>query len=674
MLPLVETPARRLRMVAPFFDDTASLVVHLADHFRAERFDVITDPAVTSLSPVGIANIRNRGGRVVATEDSRPLHAKLLHAEGNGWMISIQGSANLTNRAWHGTNAELVVLRSGPTAASVGELIDELALSPLTQEHEDILAIRTADRANRAVDAGEDLLPASLGICTASWFDEQSVTITTLEGVAATEADVIAKSATAITVALVRIDPWTSRATVPVGFDRTGTVAVRLRKSEATGSWVIVHDRNELAEWARGVSPDERRLMSLLFANPDDESLAMRYMELCRRVLAERAKRADVAEEADDPSAVQHETRWTFVREEDFVSREDQSSKRSARGNAGDPARLLRRVLFGSDPGDADDGQTSGDTSAGSAEDPLDAPAYGVPLERERRMHFAELVERSRADYLERLSHHSRHSAEHLLEDLQLLMVGAHRGVRIGALSAFDFLLVVVPTLREFVGGEHAPFVAALRRDPSLLQDRRWRAWSATTVSLLIYNACLAHLEMVGVDDPIDVSVPDVAPVLWMHNIARAMNLEPDATSFDVAMRQLPRLRWLGLWLGDVWPYPAKRLPFERFFQRMVADSHSIEYVSRMLPKPMPRLSVHSHTDDMYVVGVGRDGQVAIGFQETGSAVAYLRDGAFQREASPAPPWEKLLRTAQGCPLDRLLDDEVSEEMFEGLDVLRRLT
>jgi hypothetical protein len=164
-----------MRLLSPYFDDEGKLVRDLASRLRARQFDVITDLNRCNLTRTATESIRAAGGRFLAMAEDSPLHAKAIHAAGPGWEIGASGSANLTNAAWRGHNAELLVFRHGAQASRIGHLIDERQVREIEDnEWLDVWARAEEERrARKAKLHGEG--PSGSSAC---WLDRQHLQVT----------------------------------------------------------------------------------------------------------------------------------------------------------------------------------------------------------------------------------------------------------------------------------------------------------------------------------------------------------------------------------------------------------------------------------------------------------------------------------------------------------------
>jgi hypothetical protein len=624
------TPAHTLRMSAPYFDAEGSQAVEIARQLRAADFTVITDLRMTNLNSEALGAIREAGGRleVIDPEEERRVHAKLLHAAGEGWQLAIHGSSNLSNAAWHNHNVELLVFRKGTAAAEVAQCFEELPTRKPSES--EIKALGTPAEKGDEPMMEDTPRPPGPRIASAHWFGDQVILRTE------------ARHGPGLQVEFAQGD---SQRVVKPGLHEDGLIAVvpermspehllvaRLLEKEEPGPWCVVHDPRELHHQAQGRSPHDQELVDHLSANPDDpkaaEELLRFYIDLLHERVQEAARRQAVDGKPPPERSPSKPQNDIVIRDEDFQGgATPRPSSQAGRAPMGlESPRLLMRLLFGGvQHEDADAREAEGDSPGEDVPGEPDPPSEGgsraaariKPPERD----LTETVMRARAAYLQMLGTPAldRRGPVRLLQDAQALCTGFQRAFRTGQISIEVFVAEQTRLLRALLGRATAPLPQALREVPESQREELWtRAPFLPGVLLLVYNVCLADL-MLGSDRTVDPSFPSAAPVLWIRHILRHAPHHSLTNLLALAQRQLPRLqRHDALWLGDTLRSAQARVSFGAFLERMVREIQLVEHLEgRLRSTRLTRVpALTEDQGEVLILTFGQDGTLAPGFAQ----------------------------------------------------------
>ncbi len=686
-LPPPPGAAEHLRMLAPFFDDGGEAAVALAKQFRAKQFDVVVDPAMSNLTAAARNRIERAGGRFLrASASGRAVHAKAIHARGETWQASVHGSANLSIAAWRGANAELVVSKTAEGAAKVAELIDEVTGEELTDADWKLLEQREEARATSPDD--EEAQPLGPLPVSACWLDAERVLFT----LRAASSGIVAAEL------MVRDRTWRTTRLTSTGtelrahFDTqpgAGSTVGRLVSAEGDGPWIVVHDRVELRDRGRALERADVQLRNHLSWDSGTARDATDFLEFLGRLFEER-KRLD-SEQPKSPAAASEPSsapkpEWRFVKEEDFRAPESSSEGAGVNSSEGhtalDPTRLMLRLLFGDlDLEDAD----ASEGESGLTEAAVDGPAPQAPKSG-RAKRDAEVVLRSAAmrartaylDTLRRAGGQGR-SPGRMLEDLEVLSVALYRGLRSGGLSAPAFLAEYAPVLRAFFGAANTPFCLALSAVP---EEERPAFWARTPVlaasCLLVFNACLADLEVGQYEEEPSPDFVHVAPVLWLRHVLRHAPTDQPLATLE---KQLPRIRKQGqLWLASHWPHLEASCDFALFAARQIEMARALDRLQAALRPKRVSEAGRLDGDTDCVLGFGRDGSLAAGFVDPPEklvSIAWLHDGAFQNpEPSENGRHDRLHKTTSRQVLPFRVAYEVVKrdaQLLAAVELLKRI-
>lgn len=651
------TPATRMTMLAPYFDTGGTAAVALARRLSAASFDVWTDRDSTNLTPAAIDAIVAAGGSISFLEDEPRVHAKMLYAEGAGWSLSCTGSANLSQAAWSGRNAELIALRKDAAAREVMALLDQKSVTPLNSTDRDKLERREESRLAQGTGTAVSREPA-LAILNARR-DElgESVLLETLRGnlpELPRSAEIVGHpTPLELTVieetVIAEASPTRSlRFQLPVSVAQARRpLIIRLTRGDEEGPWAVVHDRQELRLQSEASSDDSVRRDMLLDAVITNPTNAEQLMEFLVDVHTRRAsrEREEAAERAVAPptTGLQDPGSWVWVSNDEF-KQAIQPERDELRGpHTGETAtRILKQLLFGGteEEADVDEGESddTGDEPISRSREP-DADDV---VDQHRQASFFELAESARTAYLVGLAQGNKKGVVRLVEDLEVLSVTLAAALRAGLLEPHRFVVQQVRMLREFLGSDHSPVARALS---VVDKDLRQRVWSdvplATAVGLLLYNTVLPELGTRGDGD----STPGLC--LWMRNVVRYSPYERDEL-VGLVERQASRLSRGALWIGDLWPASSKGGSAGAFIAKLIGDALDVEsFEAEAKDRISALLGCPGNTEESDVVlAVGRDGHLAAGFAEGKGKWkrAWVQDGAFQ-----------MVSTTQGSKVTPLL-------------------
>jgi hypothetical protein len=650
-LPDPPSPATSLTLVAPSFDRSGSIVVALADKLRAKHFEVITDFGTTNLTSEALSKIEGRGGRLCRFDEERILHAKVISASGDGWQLAVTGSANLSGAAWWGHNAELIVVRQDAAALPVQALLDALPRLPLTDVE------RAGLRPWKGDGGGQ---PRGPEIVDARWISNRQAQLSPLVQAASVERVELFVTPVPVAIDHNCTDSGDIVATVPAESGRGRTTALRLVDENGVGPWCVVHDTDELAERAQDPGRLPAALQNLLANEAGyDAPEAERLLALMTRVWRDRHE-ANSRPDLED-SGTEEDNRASAgiktLHDDDFTT-PTRSVPVGGPSDAGSPAfipsLLLRRLLFGSDNNSDADGAGDGE-SAGSDntdEDELEAnlppvPSGPAPVRSPRvREAFTSAAAAALEQYLKLLLTETRRSAGRLLEDMQVLVATLHYGLRVGALSPLAFRNSSIRLFRAFLGRRSAPFPRALERIPEADRERVWRhAPLLTYLALATYNLALSDLAVTTTDDESPVFVRKTGLLFWVrHVIAHAPRSIVDETLARVSddARALTR--------GELWvpsfELIADALPFESFTRDLLEGALAMLQLDDAVRERLRATQAGSLSDGDEIIGLGRDGCLAIGHVESEGLFnrAFLYDGAYQRPGAQ-DPWENMCVT-----------------------------
>lgn len=637
------SPASRLIMMAPYFDAAGSAAVGLAEKLRATSFEVWTDKESTNLTPAAIDAISAAGGRISFLKNEPRAHAKVFYAEGADWKLSCAGSANLSQAAWQGRNAELVALRAGEAAAAIEALLAEKSVVALTQEDRNDLERRESLR-NEQGEADVVSRDPSLRILSAQRDALGSALI--LEVVQTTEtappdsAELLGHLGPLplqLSTATEDSARQQFRCTMPAEASSTRRpLIVRLRRLENLGPWSVVHDRNELRLQSEAGGDDAVRrdlLLDAVITNPTNAEQLMEFLvEIhSRRVSRDRDRAQAVTTKVDSAGdKASNDDSWVWVKDDDFTQTTAPEDDPLRRPHTGDTAtRILHRLLFGGtqDEADIDDGESGGgDDPRRGARSADNSHEHGGG----RQASFFQLADAARSAYLAALAQGHQRDVVRLVEDLEVISVTLTAALRSGMLDPHTFVVQQVRLLREFLGSAHSPVVRALS---AVEKDSRLRVWSdvpiATAVGLLLYNTVLPEL---GARND-ETSALGLA--LWMRHLVRHSPYDQHEL-VEVIERQAARITRGALWIGDLWPNAANHGTAAQFIAKVVGDAFDLESFETEARSRVSDLLGRKGTDadSDGVLAVGRDGHLAPGFAE--GVRAWIQDGAFQVAQPPA--------------------------------------
>jgi hypothetical protein len=644
------TPATALTMLAPYFDDEGEAAITLARRLRAKSFDVVTDVRVTNLSPAAAKAIRRAGGAVRTLVDTeRHLHAKALHAHGRGWQLAISGSANLSNAAWRGSNAELVAVRRGEGAAAVRKLLDGLGSREFNAK--DIARLRDVfeKRTQAAAERQPDFKWPVFAVSGARWKDNQ--VLVEVHGGSLEPTAVQLKQGNRLTgcgFVVSKSGPGgcTLALRPPSEVTSERPVAVRVNTISGEGSWSIVHSPLELEATGQARSNVEDRLRQFLSADPDDGLAAEGFFRFMADTLRERLAGERGDHDAAQPIRAEGESNpprqeLIHVTEADFaasaVARGEEEERSHLHHETLNPRRLLLRLLFGDlddVQADANEGESDVITDEDGGDETEETRSSASHNIRPRR-HLLAIVTDACAGYVSDLKRAAgERSAARLLEDVLVLMAALQRTLRMRQLSTNEYLDYFVPVVREMLGGPFSPLPHALRRIPS---EFRREAWLTNQIlpgtALVLYNLTLAERASQS-----DLSRELVAAgaALWFRHVWRNAPNDGGDDVLQALDRQTFRLRKYGdLWFGDLWPAVEADMPFTEFVKGLIVDADALEALDAVLRESSAKAGDLPSLDNNDVILTLVEGHAAAGFIEpVGDGprmVAQITSAPFQR-------------------------------------------
>lgn len=690
-LPKPDSECIHLRLVAPFFDTEGAAIQALALRLQARRVTVLTHLGMTNLTRRAVTRVRDIGGEVAQITGERPVHAKLLHARGDGWALGVVGSANISQAAWHGANHELVVVREGAAADEVGALIDALETDQIEEEELALLDLIERDRADLDESDDEGDVGGGPIVAFARWSTQKHVLFRLLAGSYATAIELHSKDI----CVRVNVEPGSDQLEAPSALKRGDICLARAWLDERSGPWAVIHDVEELRERSSPPSAEREALEALLGAEGFDFDAARALLEVFAEVLANRADRVVAQQQlGGEPDAADTSLGSKLVRLGDFTSPEVKLPGRgeSSEGLSLPSARMMNRLLFGdevldgpgasADEGESELGEEILDGPSGGAvhrDRPAGLEEFDPQARQERREVFARACERARVNYVRQLSATRSRRPERLLEDLMILAAPLHYMAQSGELSATGLRRELVILLRAFLGDRTSPFVAAIERLDHNQRDELWAETPALlVVVLLVYNACLADLHC-NSESRAQPVFPDARPILWLRHVIRHVGRERLERFVESSQDCASSLRAGRIfWLADAWDKRSHEMPFGKFVDRLIADVNALETIAKQILAGDYATRLRDGDDEDGLLVVDEHGIVGVGWAEFAlRPVAFVRVGAFDEAKVFLPHNGKMLQLQDRDVvfLSRLWEaaDRGEEIDLEGLDVLDRL-
>jgi hypothetical protein len=634
-LPLAPSPAHELIMTTPFFDAKGELAVDLANHFGAQAFEVIVDLGMTNLTADARTAIEAAGGRIRAFADDRVVHAKAVFASGDGWKIGIHGSANLSNAAWRGHNAEIIVTRRGESANEIARLLRTRPVREISEnEWEDLAKLTALEQNDRLLD-----WDPSLVILSATRSAETIEIIVPKEDAAHAASLTCRTSMEVFTLATESPATGLRRASLG-GRVVESSVVVRLESGASAGPWTVVHDVAVLRSHTRPRSPFDDDAVDYL-GGPRSADSTEALLELLSAIAEERRERGN------DPIRTSRETpkddpeeEWVWVTAADFrdvvsAPGSDVAPHRVDADGRPDPARLLTRLLFGDSTQrdqPARDVEDGGDQDAGDGSPPAaPSPKKTTPVPVRD---LGKLVERTQRAYLQRLLRAETTAAPaRLLHELVILVATFQDAARQGSISDRQLAGSLVTLTDAILGDNAAPLPRSLHSVPLPSRADTWIcAPIVAAASLAIYNTCLVNA-VVANEAPADSTFSDARAMLWLRNVLRYTPWSDPSHLLEHIEQHLPWIRRFSvLWVADRWPYWDGLLPFEEFVRDGIHVACHLERLDAILRKEGNNFTYRADDEDI-VVGLGRDQRLAAGFLDSDDDTpnVVLFDGAFQR-------------------------------------------
>ncbi len=628
---------------------------------------MITDTRTTNLTPAACDRIAKAGGSVlcVSTNDSRRLHGKVLHANGEGWALGLSGSANLSNAAYRGINAEVLVSRTGSKANAIGDLIDTLDCIPISPGDIERLAQRHEALSKDKDTEGSDKLPR---IVTGKWTTKNELLLLPHSSVTAIDSVQISQSGVLFDCNCSWSGERSQCATLkpPANVTRETVALVRLVSDQTAGPWVVVTDPRELAEQAQISSSLVERFSTMIDTNFDVSETIDFYNFLLRVWNARRHMPVDqrTTGEPTDAEKPRRKSRWLWFSEDAFQQRDESSDAplHNQTAAAPVPRQLIAKLLFGSaDNLEIDDSESESELSedkvdeAARAKDtrlselfddnkPADDPSSpdnGSLASKKRAIvkkeELSELVSQNRQSYFQRLQHAdlSRYPVRRLFEEMKVLLGALHYSLRANAIGNITFQTEQAHIMRGFFGGEWSPFPAALMQ---LSDAERKTVWHETPmlqlIALMFYNTYLSHVSTREPSDP-DIRSP-ANGVFWFRNLTELIDAQALDDSLHQIQRHQSRLKTGYLWLAHLWPKWSQELPFELYYKQLVSSTRAIQATEAYVAERAAEIDWQASLDEEDdVVRLTESGRLQPGFQESqgdragGPMVAWIRRDPF---------------------------------------------
>ena len=360
-----DQPSDSLTMLAPYFDSNGDAVLNLANKFKATKFTVITDKRRTNLCTNAATAIKSAGGSIkfIDTENERPLHAKILFAKGQNWAIGISGSANLSNAAWHGHNAELVVFRRNELSTDL-----EVLLNGLKSEEASEKKLEELGQYRLGEDEVDDEKPSlHQKIVSAKWLSKNHIGIELNDPINIENSTIefIGSKGSRLAKKIALGDDANHLVVTPCESVRRGiVVSCRIIHEEEKSPYFVIEDSRKLAEHAQSTRRLDEYANDLLFGNnvENPPEKLLKYLSSVYQNRTERLKKnVQSAGEDDKADSVKqtNKNEWVEVSEDDFETHPNfNHCELSYYQSTGGRLRLINLLLFGSEtPLNADDSE-----------------------------------------------------------------------------------------------------------------------------------------------------------------------------------------------------------------------------------------------------------------------------------------------------------------------------
>jgi hypothetical protein len=551
----------------------------------------------------------------------------------------------------------------------VGTLLEELASEDLTEE---AWAQVHAQAKLTVAPVASEAVAAGLVLHSARWVDTTRIEVVTAGPVAdGTVLEVRAREASRELPVHARASADAIVVDVPPTEGDRPVTAIRLRGTQCSGPWIVVHDPAELERAARGrTAIDERIERVIQFGGRDPEGgadlleLLTEAVRLRSEVLRSPTARRPTGKAA--PAAGGPE--WHWVEEYVEVNPEAADDPLGTPDQSGvyalDPVRIIENLIGGdarrlaarSEEAEHENGpDVAGGEGAGGDGS---SPHAQLGSDRPRR-DLLDAAERARAAFVSALEREGGDlPAEHLLTDVLVLAAALQSGVHRERLTDLAYANSMEDVLRALLGSAQSPYARALAKIPPEQRRATWaRSWLLIGPLLVVWHVLMARRAARGEDGIADAVHRD-AVGLWFRNVLRHAPRESVPELVQEAERQLPAMERFGaLWLADRWKELAEELPFLSFVHQVLDDAEALLAVEQILQPALPNGGIGNAREGDRVLGRGRDGSLAIGFMDDDKN-ALLCDGAFQNSYDPDVRW-RFRKAARGQVLTLDAAEEV---------------
>jgi HKD family nuclease len=641
-LNIPNEPSESLTLLAPYFDPKGEMVLELAKRFNSTDFRVITDKRRTNLCAEAAELIKTAGGTIqfLDVDNERPLHAKIIFGKGRGWSLGLFGSANLSKAAWFGHNAELVALRHNELSNEIESLLDSLNVKDACEtELQELGQFRPGEDHPKEHEFSIDS-----NVTKAKWIGKNQIELNFNCSVSdsAITIEFFTQNTSGISQGLTRGEKDTILiASAPQFVSRGRPVFGRICQNDAVGPWFVVEDPRRLAEHAKAGRRVDEYARDLLFGD-DHTNTTEKLLKFLTKVYQKRKERLNsptedtTSDKIDKAGKESKQIEWAWVREDDFRTLEDFSSKDLSFYQAtGGRLRLINLLLFGSEsPTNADDDEGESDLDEHSGEINIPVRNRKVPQTQKirKQVRLTEITAKARKSYLEQLHPEDIEGQQvyplgRLAEDMLVLSAAIHSAFESGYLSQMDYRTEIKTVLMAFLGNSNAPFVKALSIAEEKDSAEDWEEIPLFLfICLILYNLSLAHA------DGGKIQTEEVT--LWFRHLLPFVPKEHVSYVINDLDRQLPMLKNGVFWIQNAFAAQIASNPIKDFIKDLVRMTYSILDFEKVLPKI--ENSVVSESDlyeDDKVVYQSLDGHLKVGFAEEteqqGNCQVWLRENPF---------------------------------------------
>ena len=658
-----------LKIVAPFFDDKGKLISELVEMSKCKSFEILTDMRNTNLTYEAAQYINGHGGtlkKIDENKHSRPLHAKLYYVKGQNREVGIVGSANASIAAWQGHNYELIVVRSGRRAKKVHELINQFEITDLVESDWVKLHKNSEEAKDKKAMLSSNNKPIPPIVSYAEWRGISKIQINARKGdweptdvEFASEKPFPGKNTTC---KYIEKDDLVVNTVCMSNHQRNSITLIRLKNRNESSEWAVVHDPEEILAAERGGIAQQEKLKEILGSESFDPDGAQKLLHLYAKILKDRAakkNRKDSKEtkskeqNSDDANSQKHD--WVVVDHSELtknIIEPVSNDKETIFSNVLLTSRLMNRLLYGDTKTD-DIIDNEGESELEEEDlDKEEKDPYGDSVNPNKTKQknnnkpretqsFIIAAHEARKAYIENVSDFSNRDPYRFIDDLQILAATLHYMIRGGGITQSTYTIEMVSLLRTVLEGPYAPLIASLAELPDTSLKEFWDHTSGfILMNLLVYNACLADLEISPVDE-ISHDISDALPVLWLRNFIRLVPNDYLTNIEEKVLRNIPRLKLGIFWLSDIFSTWSAQIPFDKFVGQMVKGSKALNEIEAIFDKfenLVPRKDLLNKAEDENEPVIVRNlpGNLGIGWVESEPTEQVLIfDGAFQ-SATPS--------------------------------------